>query len=77
LISCGVLIVGLHSTYIALRKYELLIFCELYLWSVVAAFLIELPPKRQANDKVVKVKCTLVQALRLCTGHRPIEEVEV
>jgi len=25
----------------------------------------------------VKVKCTLVQALRLCTGRRPIREVEV
>jgi hypothetical protein len=25
----------------------------------------------------VKVKCTLVQALRLCTGRRPIGGVEV
>jgi len=27
--------------------------------------------------KKVKVKCTLVQALRLCTGLRPIGGVEV
>jgi hypothetical protein len=28
-------------------------------------------------DVIIKVKCTLVQALRLCTGSKPIGGVEV